>query len=116
MLLLVDAVGAAMTSMATLSLLATEIIRTGLPTGHLLSMASVAAGFMAFDLLAVQRRLAPAIALRIIACLNLGYCLVVLGLMYQYRSVVTPLGVAYLGVEIAIVAAIAVWEWIVASR
>jgi hypothetical protein len=115
-LLLFDAVGAAVTSIATACLLAGQRIRTGLPVELLYGMAIVAACFACFDLLAFRLRLAPTFALRIIASANLGYCLFVLVSLFQYWGSATLIGIAYFCIEILLVVALAVWEWAVASR
>jgi hypothetical protein len=115
-LLLFDAIGAALTSIATAYLLAGQRIRTGLPLGLLYGMTIVAACFVCFDLLALRLRFAPAFALQIIGLANLAYCLFVIVSLYQFRDSATILGVAYFCIEISLVVTLAVWEWIVASR
>ena len=115
-LLLVDAVGAAVTAFANFFLLGAELIKTGMPVGLLHSMAIVAACFVCFDLVAFNRCVDPATALRIVACLNLSYCIFVIASLYVHRSVVTRLGFTYFCIEIAIVISLAAWEWTVAYR
>ncbi len=115
-LLLFDAVGAAMTSIATFYLLAGERIKTGMPIGLLNGMAILAACFVCFDLLSLRLRIAPAIALRIIAIANLVYCTLVMVSLYQHQSSVTIVGVAYFCIEVPLVVALSVLEWTVASR
>jgi hypothetical protein len=115
-LLLIDAVGAAVTTIANVFLLAGQRIDVGLPVEVLYAMAFYAACLVCFDVVALGRRIDPAIALRIIACANLGYCIIVIVALYVYRTSVTRLGFAYFGIEIPILVAIAGWEWTVASR
>ncbi len=117
MLLLIDAGGAAVTSVATFYLLAGQRIETGLPAGLLYAMAFVAACFACFDITAlVVRRIDPAIPLRIIACANFSYCILVFVSVCAHRTTVTYLGVVYFCTETLIVLSLAAWEWIVASR
>ena len=115
-LLIVDALGAAITSAATFYLLAGQHIETGLPIGLLNAMAIVAACFACFDVVAIIRCTAPAIPLRIIALANFSYCILVFVSLCIYRNSVSYLGLAYFCIEISIVASLAVWEWIFASR
>ena len=114
-LLVVDAIGAAATSLATFFLLAMEVIKTGLPTRLLYVLSFLAVCLAAFDLVAIKGRFDSATALRIIACLNLSYCVLVVVLLYLYRQAVTPLGMAYFCIEVAIVLAMSAFELLVAS-
>ena len=115
-LLVVDAIGAAATALGTFFLLAMEVIKTGLPTGLLYAMCLLAVCLAAFDLVAIKRRFNPATSLRSIACLNLSYCVLVVVSLVLYRQTVTPLGIAYFCIEVAIVVAVSVFEFVVASR
>jgi hypothetical protein len=115
-LLLFDAFGAVLTSIATAHLLAGQRIVTGIPSGILYGLAITAACFACFDLIALSLRLSPAFALRLIASANVAYCVLVLASQYYYRSSATNLGVAYFCMEISIVLSLAVWQWVVALR
>lgn len=114
--LLVDAIGATFTALATIFLLAGEMIRTGLPTEFLYAMGVCAACFACFDLAAIWLRLNPAVALGIIACANVSYCVVVEISLWVYRSSLTSLGLWYFCIEFLIVVTFAVWEWRIATR
>jgi hypothetical protein len=115
-LLLVDAVGAAVTAFATYFLLAAERLETGIPTWLLQLLAIVALSFVSFDVVALNRRIDPAVSLRVIAGLNLSYCMIVLASLYVCRRVVTELGWAYFCVEIIIVISLATLELKLAAQ
>ena len=120
-LLLLDFMGAIATSLATMFLLASfllasERLPTGLPTWLLYLMALVAAGLACFDIAAITLSLDVAIALGIIAVLNLSYCIAVLIVLWVYRRDVTELGFVYFCIEIAIVLPLAAWEWTISRR
>jgi hypothetical protein len=115
-LLLLDAAGAGVTAWATYFLLAAERLSTGLPAGLLVSLAIVAACFACYDLVAFFCGFDPAISLRVIACLNVSYCVVVMVALYKYRDQATSLGFAYFFTETALVVSLASWEWMIASR
>jgi hypothetical protein len=114
--LLVDAVGATVTALATIFLLAGERIRCGMPTEILHAMVGGAACIASFDLASLWLRANPAVSLRIIACANLSYCVLVAVSLCVYRSTVTSWGLAYFCIEIPIVVALAVWEWRITTR
>jgi hypothetical protein len=115
-LLVLDAVGALNTSMATYFLLAAERWKTGLPTGILSWMALVALGFAIWDMVSILGFLKPRDGLRVISCCNLLYCLTVMALLVVFRSQITWGGWAYFGLEIAVIVPLAIWEWTVAGR
>lgn len=109
-LLVFDAIGAALTGLATGLLLASERVRTGLPTELLYALSIVAFGFMGYDLVSYCFSKDAAKSLRIIALLNLAYCAVVVVSLVAYRSQVTGMGLIYFRVESVIVFALAIWE------
>ncbi|XZE33458.1 hypothetical protein SH501x_004242 [Pirellulaceae bacterium SH501] len=115
-MLILDAMGAAATSFATHFLLASERVRTGLPTGTLTVLALAALSFAIFDLVSLAIARSLAIPLRWIACCNLTYCLLTLALVVLHRNTVTPLGLVYFFSEIAIIVPLACWEWRLAGR
>ena len=115
-LLLLDFVGATMTSLTTGLLLATEILPIGLPSWLLFAMSLVAACFACFDIacyLLVRERAWP---LAVIGMLNLGYCFGVLTICSIYFRELSTLGIIYFAGEAAIVVPLACWELWIASR
>lgn len=115
-LLILDAIGAAVTALATYYLLAGERLKTGLPVELCYALAAIALAFSFFDIAALYARIDPSIALRIIACANVSYCILVVALLTINRATVTQLGLAYFCIEAAVVLSLAVLEWKVASR
>lgn len=110
-LLLLDAVGALVTALATTLILAPERVRSGLPSELLYVMGAVAGCFACFDVVALHFRLDPSITLRIVACANLSYCAGAAASLYVYHARVTNLGFMYFFIEIPMVVCLAVWEW-----
>lgn len=115
-LLKLDAVGAISTAVATYFVLASEILKTGLPSLFLQAMAAVALGFAGFDVIALLMRSRTGVALRIIASLNLAYCVAMMLGILIHRATVTSMGLAYFFTEIAIVGLLAFWEISIAAR
>lgn len=66
-LLLLDAVGALNTSLATYFLLAAERWKTGLPTGILTAMALAALGFAIWDVVSILGVIEARVGLRVIS-------------------------------------------------
>ena len=100
--------------MATGLLLATEVIATGLPSTILLIMSLIACSFAIFDIVAylfVQR---TAIALAVVALLNLSYCVAVVILCTMYAQQVTRLGLLYFAIEVPVMLLIVSWELAIA--
>ena len=114
--LILDLMGAIVTSLATIFLLASERLPTGLPTWLLYLMALVAIGFVCFDAAAFALFYNLAIALATIAYLNLSYCVTVVFILCVYRRDVTELGFFCFCIEIAIVLPLAAWEWKISRR
>ena len=114
--LVVDFFGAMVTSLATVLLLASGLLLTGLPTWLLYAMALVALGFMCIDVAAIFQFFDATIALATMAYLNMSYCIAVLVLLFVYRSETTELGLVYFCVEIGVVIPLAWWEWTISER
>ena len=105
-----DGVGALVTATSVGLLLPLVQERIGLPLPVLRGLGAAAVGFAAFSFSRfAQDRPAPG-ALRIIAALNLSYCVVTLGLLVAFASELRPLGWAYFLGEIALVVAISAYE------
>ncbi|AMV32598.1 hypothetical protein VN12_10770 [Pirellula sp. SH-Sr6A] len=115
-LLVLDAVGALNTSLATYFLLGAERWKTGLPIGILTAMSLAALGFAIWDMVSLLGVIEARVGLRVISGANLLYCFMAVVLLVIYRSDVTWEGVGYFGLEIAVILPLAVWEWIVAGR
>ena len=91
--------------------------RIGMPAKVLYLLAAIAAVFCIFSLsccaLDVKRWRG---CLRIIACANLLYCCLTLGVViYLYREL-SLLGIGYFTAEMAVIVALATFEFRVASR
>lgn len=54
--------------------------------------------------------------LKIIACINVGYCIISLGLAFYHMASIEILGWIYIIIEIAIVVFLAMVEWSVANK
>jgi len=110
-ILVVDLSGAIATTLATVFLLASERLQTGLPSWLLYSMALVAFGFVCVDVAAIFQFLDAPVALATIAYLNVSYCLAVLLVLCVYRMHITKPCLVYFCFEIGIVIPLAWWEW-----
>jgi hypothetical protein len=115
-LLLLDGLGALLTSLATGLLLATSLIPTGLPAWILWVLSIVAAGFACFDLAAYRLVNSAGWPLAVIGLLNLSYCITAISICAMHWAVMTGLGKAYFVAESAIVIPLAIVELLVASR
>ena len=115
-LLLSDCVGACLTFFSTWFLLASEVLKTGLPVKLLMWMAAAALCFALFDFLAMVFSWNSSWSLRAISCSNAGYCLFVLLALFFHRYSVSVVGFFYFLIEIILVLLLARWEWLVASR
>ncbi len=115
-LLLFDGVGACLTFFTTWFLLASEVLKTGLPVQLLMSMAVAALSFALFDFLALALSWDPSWSLRAISCLNGCYCSFVLLTLFFHGSTVSFVGFSYFLIEIILVLLLARWEWLVATR
>ncbi len=114
--LFIDFIGALITSLATLLLLATEIVSTGLPTTVLVLMAAVAFGFACFDLFGILFATDVTGPLATIAVLNGIYVLGTLFLCAIHYAILTPLGATYFLIEAVVVILLVRWEWKVVER
>jgi hypothetical protein len=114
--LLLDAIGAALTATTAFLLLASQRMNTGLPTGLLVAMGVAAVGFALFDAAALCLRADSFRSLQAIAMANASYCVFAVATLWVHRSTVTGLGLLYFCVEIPVIAFIAAWEWRIARR
>lgn len=96
-LLLLDSIGAAMTSLST-GLLLTIFIPTGLPVWVLWMLSIIAAGFACLDLVAYYFRVDACRLLAIIGMLNLLYLILTIATCLIYLQLITNKGVIYLAV------------------
>lgn len=115
LLLLVDSVGAMITSVVT-GFLLTTIVPTGLPNGCLFALAAVAACFACFDVYALFHKRGARWPLVTIGLLNLAYCVATLIVCMVFSGVVTTIGVGYFVMESAVVLPLAIVEITVARR
>ena len=109
-LLLVDGVGALMTSASTGLLLATEVLASGIPSWVLWILASVAFGYACFDAVGVFYVSDPRPFLSGIAILNLVYCFITLVICCVFSRQLTWLGMIYFSLEAIVVIPLALWE------
>ena len=114
-LLWIDAIGALVTSLTTGLVLATGIIPTGLPAWILFFLSGAALGLAGSDALGLWGIVDCRVALRMVACFNLLYCLAVMIICFAYDHTITPWGVIYFSIESVIVVSLALWEWRVSS-
>lgn len=109
--LIIDLVGASVTSLLTILLLASGLVPTGLPVWLLYSMALTAGGFACFDIAAYFIVPNTKIALAAIAMLNLAYCIGVIVICAVFFQSITLLALLYFAIEIPIILAVASWEF-----
>ena len=115
-ILLLDMFGALITAFVTWALLSSELLPTGLPVACLRAMAAVALGFACFDAAGLFLALEARNPLKVIAVLNLLYCGFSVVICCVYSEDLTRLGRFYFSVEVVLVAGLACWEWMLASR
>lgn len=115
-MLMLDWAGAWLTACSICSLLATEIIPTGIPTSLLISMATAAFGFGVVDGVGLIFFRDPRRSLQLIAILNLAYCFFSIGVCLFHTATLTSLGIVYFAVEIAIIIPLSIVEWRIASQ
>jgi len=88
----------------------------GMPADILYVLAGIAACFAVYSGLGyLITGMQKPVFLRLIAILNLLYCLLTLTLVYVHREEITTWGVAYFVGEVAIVVVLAIREWKKAS-
>lgn len=103
-LFLTDALGAMLTTLLLLVVLRNFNEYFGLPTTILIFLASISMSFCLYSTACfffLKANWTPFI--RIISYANLLYCLLTIGLLIRYNSVVTILGIIYFLVEVVIV-------------
>jgi len=84
----------------------------GMPADTLYVLAGIAACFAVYSGLGyLVTGMQRPVFLRLIAIVNLLYCLLTLSLVYVHREVITTWGVAYFVGEVAIVVFLAMREW-----
>lgn len=114
---LIDAFGALLTATLLAAVLARYESTFGMPSRAVNILAAIAVGFAIYSITCYLTR--PAnwrLFLQVIAIGNLSYCVLTLVLLFVYRLEVTALGRAYFIGEITIVAALAIYELIIARR
>ena len=114
-LLLLDGIGAAVTSLVT-GLILTTLVETGLPTQGLYALAAIAALFACFDLYAYFAAKDAWWPLATIGVLNLIYCVIAVILCIVFASSVTMIAKVYFATEMMIVVPLALWEIAVARH
>lgn len=89
----------------------------GMPTHVLYLLAAVPCGFTLFDLIWITLiKRDYQIALRTIACLNIGYIFLSLTLCFWHYTHLTLWGWLYILSEVIIVGFLAIWEWSAANQ
>lgn len=106
-LLLADAAGATISAALIWLLQIPSYAAFGIPIPALRVLGWIPIGFVAFDLVAASVQRAPALALRLIASLNIGYCVLTLALCWRHADTVTAIGWVYVVGEAILVGAIA---------
>jgi hypothetical protein len=116
-LFIADAAGAALSIVMLGVVLRSVLPLTGMPTDALAVLAALPAAFLAYDVfcLASARADAPR-ALKPIAAMNAGYCLVSGAYLADHAEQLTAIGWVYFVLEIAIVATLAVVQLTRSSR
>ena len=113
---LLDAVGAAV-SLVLLFLLYTFDEYFGMPKSVLQSFIAVAAVFMIYSAsVYILKPTSWKFYLKIIAMLNIGYCLLTAYRVYQHSNSITTLGCLYFIGEIAVILLLAFFELRIAYR
>ncbi len=89
----------------------------GIPPSTLYLLAAIPVFFVIFDFYSYQKeKNALRALLKIIAIMNLLYCLLSLGLAFLHRQTITPLGWTYIIVEIILIITLAILELEVAKK
>lgn len=114
-LLLIDGIGAAVTSIVT-GLILTTVVETGLPTTWLYALAAIAAMFACFDLYAYFAAHDAWWPLATIGALNLIYCVITMIICIACASSVTAMATVYFALEMMVVAPLALWELAIARH
>lgn len=110
----IDAAGAFLTAAATAFLLATQILKTGLPLSILLTMAAVAALYGVFGVLGFLLKLETSRMLQALAVLNLLYAIAAIAICAIHFNALTLIGTTYFAVEAFILFALSAFEWTIA--
>jgi len=114
-LFLIDGVGA----LVSIFFLGFVLVRlnhlVGIPINTLYILAAIPCFFFLFDVYSLYQA-SPYRNLKVIALLNLSYCLLSLALLVKDYSYITTLGWVYVIVEIIIVAYISRVEWIAGTK
>lgn len=114
-LFLIDAAGAVFSAFMLGVVLVSLQELVGIPVSSLRLLAVIPIFFAIFDGIGYRSR-SPVLFLRGIAILNCLYCVLSLSLTFQHRDSVTALGWVYIVVEVAVVFALALTQWRVASQ
>ena len=106
----VDGLGAVVSavSVGVLRPLVQELI--GFPASVLRALGAAAVGFALYSFSRFAQPHPRPSALRVVAGLNLSYCVVTVGLLVAYASELRPLGWAYFLGEVVLVVALSVYE------
>ncbi len=111
-LLLIDSIGALVSSAMLGLVLAQHEAEVGIPATPLHLLASIAFLFSIYSLLGYLGKLGKyAYALKGIAAANLFYCCLTIALMIYFYHSIMLLGIAYFIIEKCIVVPLAVFEW-----
>ncbi len=112
---LIDGIGAAISAILLLLLIAPFESFFGFPAFAAINLALLPVIFSIYSLSCYWSKPKSAIYLKIIAVANIFYCLLSLGLMIHYFHQLTLFGLLYFLIEKLIVLPLAMWEWKIAS-
>jgi len=115
-LFLIDGLGALISAFLLGVVLVHFQALVGIPRSTLYFLAFLPCLFAVYDFIVyVKVRTGLAAFLKIIAVVNILYCVLSIGLAIWHRDQITALGWAYVIGEVILVAALAVYEWRVAA-
>ncbi len=110
-LLFLDTLGASLTAVITLGLLASGVIQSGVPAKAWWVLGAVAAAMAFAGGVALRRRASPAMVLPRLALANLAYAVASVLVVLVWRDSVTGLVVAYVASEATVLGGLAIIEW-----
>lgn len=108
---LIDGVGALASGISLYFIIGSFVSVFGMPTSVIQNLAILPFLYCVYSLSCHNLKPQSGIYLKIIAILNLIYCMISISLMIRYANEIKPLGYVYFIVEKLIVIPLAIWEW-----
>ncbi len=113
---LIDGIGALISGLSLYFVLGSFESLFGMPASMVKNLAMLPFLYSLYSLLCHKIKPKSRKFLKIIAILNLVYCLISITLVVIYADVIKPLGFMYFVMEKLIVIPLALWEWKVSEK